>query len=89
MDEHNYQRSCAYLLSVSNYAASSEERVRILKTCVDIFLKQKAHSEGSPDEVGLTPLGNCFKHMNRSKRGGNSNAYWCHCVRRFTARDKL
>ena len=65
MDEHNFQRSCAYLLSVSNYAASSEERVRILKTCVDIFLKQKAHSEGSPDEVGLTPLGNCFKHMNR------------------------
>lgn len=57
VDSNNYQRVSLYLLSMANYAASSEEFSRLLKVAFDILLDQKEWYDALRVALRLGPGG--------------------------------
>lgn len=57
VDSNNYQRVSLYLLSMANYAASSEEFSRLLKVAFDILLEQKEWYDALRVALRLGPAG--------------------------------
>merc|ERR1719253_2500908 len=44
-DQHNFARTCQYLLAVMAFAEGSEERMRMLRVCYDIYEKEQKYPE--------------------------------------------